>query len=73
MRCLPKGVSVSLRSGTAVRVISRPSRSIAMLSSSSALALTIRCMSVKLEIERPLMERTRSPGLNPARSAALPA
>ena len=64
MRCLPKGVSVSLRSGVggqghlaAVAVDRRCS------ASRPALALTIRCMSVKLAIERPLMERTRSPGL----------
>ena len=73
MRCLPNGVSVSRMSGVALKVTGAPPRSTATLSASPALALMMRCMSAKLAIVRPLIERTRSPGWNPARSAALPA
>ena len=73
IRCLPKGVTCSRRSGTAVRVTVGPFRSTSKVRSASALALTQRCMSEKLSIRRPLIDTTRSLGWKPARSAALPA
>ena len=58
--------------GVAFRLhVRAPPRSTSMSSGSPALALTTRCMSVKVSILRPLIETIRSPGLKPAACAAL--
>ena len=66
-RCtLPKLSLISLSCGVALSVTCVPPRSTSTVSGSPALMLTMRCMSEKLSIFSPLIERTRSPGLKPA-------
>ncbi len=68
---LPKLSLISLSCGVALSVTSLPWRSITIVSDSPELMLTMRCMSEKLSICSPLMDKTRSPGWKPAALAAL--
>ena len=67
---LPKRSEISRRAGVALSVSSAPPRLTSKVSSWSALALTMRCMSAKVSIGCPSMLTITSPGLKPASAAA---
>ena len=67
---MPNRSEISRRAGVAFSVSSAPPRSTSKVSSLSALALTMRCMSAKVSIGWPSMLTITSPALKPAVAAA---